>query len=57
MARTPADRIDEVVRDLDLLAYRLERKVADPDRLVVERRDVRREIERLRDVLRELAEI
>lgn len=56
MARGPADVVDEVSRDLDLLAWRLERPIDNPDRLVVERRDVRREIERLRDRLKDLAD-
>lgn len=56
MARSPADLVDEVVRDLDLLAYSLERPVQDPDRLVVDRSKARREIERLRDVLKGLVE-
>lgn len=56
MARSPGDVVDDVVRDLDLLAYSLERRVIDPDRLVVERVAARKEIERLRDQLKDLIE-
>lgn len=56
MARGPADVVDEVGRELDLLVWRLERRVDDPDRLLIERKEVRRELERLRDRLKDVAD-
>jgi hypothetical protein len=56
MARGPADVVDEVARDLDLLVWRLERRVDDPDRVLIERREMRRELERLRDRLKDVAD-
>ena len=47
--------LDEMVRDMDLLVFRLER--SEPDRgmdLVAERKVVRRELESLRDRLERL---
>jgi hypothetical protein len=49
MARTPQELVEEVVRDLDLVVYRLERPPAVAPEL--ERAAVRRELERLRDLL------
>ncbi len=57
MARGPADVVDEVARELDLLVWRLERRIDDPDRLLIERKEVRREIERLRDRLKDLSDV
>jgi hypothetical protein len=56
MARNPADLVDDVIRDLDLLAYTLERPVHDPQRLAADRAAARREIERLRDTLKGVLE-
>ena len=57
MARNARDGIDEVLRDLDLVVFRLERPESDPKRLEAERAAVRRELERLRDTLRDVSEL
>lgn len=54
MAHAPADVIDDVIRDLDLLTYRLERPLSDLERARVERTEVRVEIERLKECLGDL---
>ncbi len=51
-----ADTLDDVVRDVDLVVFRLERSEADPERWKAERQEVRRELERLRDRLSDLLE-
>ncbi len=47
--------LDTLLRDLDLVVFRLERELPpDADRLRADRRHVRRELERLKDRLDEL---
>jgi hypothetical protein len=47
--------LEELVRDLDMVVYRLERPVPDgPEAAGAERRRIRRELERLRDQLDDL---
>jgi hypothetical protein len=49
--------LDDVVRDLDLLVYRLEQAPSDDvERLQAERRRLRRELEAFRDRLGTLAD-
>jgi len=51
-----ADTLDDVVRDVDLVVFRLERSDTDPERWQAERKEIRRELERLRDRLSDLLE-
>lgn len=51
MGRSARDVVDDVIRDLDLVVYRLERPAEDPEQLRAERAQVRRELERLKDAL------
>lgn len=48
------DVVDDVIRDLDMVVYRLERAPGTPDQVRGERDEVRRELERLRDRLAEI---
>lgn len=49
--------VDEAARELDLLVYRLEQAPpADADALTAERRRLRRDLEKLRDRLGDLAD-
>lgn len=49
--------VDEVARELDLLVYRLEQPpAADTDALTAERKRLRRDLEKLRDRLGDLAD-
>lgn len=51
--------LDEVTRDLDLLVYRLESapgREVDEATLLAERRRLRRDLEKLRDRLQDLAD-
>ena len=56
-AANPQETIDHVVRDLDLVVYRLERMPSDPTQLQGERSEIRRELERLRDLLTALQSV
>jgi hypothetical protein len=47
--------IDEVARELDLVVFQLEQRGGDEEALRKERQGVRRQLERLRDRLQELA--
>jgi hypothetical protein len=48
--------LDEIARDVDLLVYRLEQPPPDrDDERVVERRRLRRDLERLRERIEDLA--
>ncbi len=51
MPRNARDGLDDVLRDLDLVVFRLERPESDAARLEAERAAVRRELERLRELL------
>lgn len=53
---TPLEDAERLLRDLDLLVYRLERTPGDTPVLLVERQATRRELERLRDRLAEILE-
>jgi hypothetical protein len=48
---TARDLVDDVIRDLDLVVFRLERPLADPSTAEAERRAIRKELERLRERL------
>ncbi len=55
-SRNPAFEVEDISRDLDLVVYKLERAVeCDADKLMAERRKLRRELESLRDRLADLA--
>ena len=59
MARSPQEVLEEIVRDIDMVVYRLERPVpsaasGDAAQSEGERREIRRELERLRDVVASL---
>lgn len=55
-ATTPRDALEDVVRDLDLVVFRLERPASDdPHRLALERKALRHELEHLKDRLDEIA--
>lgn len=45
---------EDISRDLDLVVYRLEQTPSDKDALTRERKQLRRELERLRDRLDDL---
>ncbi|MCA9567205.1 MAG: hypothetical protein KC656_05160 [Myxococcales bacterium] len=56
MARRAVLEVEEISRDLDLVVFQLERKVQDDAlALLEERRTLRRELERLRDRLTDVA--
>ncbi len=46
--------VEEISRELDMVVFRLEQST-DADKLLAERREVRRQLERLRDRLQDLA--
>lgn len=50
-----ARTLEAISRDLDLIVFRLERDVTDAKKLAQERREIRRELERLRDHVADLA--
>lgn len=51
-----AIRLDELVHELDMIVFRLERAPAEQiEALLRERKELRRELERARDEIRELA--
>ncbi len=52
--RTGRDSVEQVIRDLDLVVFRLELPVAQLQDVERERRELRRELERLRDRLYDL---
>jgi transposase len=56
---TTRDRLEDLARDLDMVVFRLEREPTGPppevDRVLAERRRLRRDLEGLRDRLEELA--
>ena len=48
--------VEDISRELDLVVYKLERPVEqDPERLMAERKKLRRELETLRDRLSDVA--
>lgn len=49
-------QLDDIVRDLDLLAFRLEQPAPSPERIDDDRRATRRELERLTQRLRDIAD-
>lgn len=49
-------QLDDIVRDLDLLAFRLEQPAPPPDQIIADRRATRRELERLTQRLRDIAD-
>jgi len=55
MPRPLASRLDELLHELDMLVFRLERE-GNPDRdaLMAERQRLRRDLERLRDQVADL---
>ncbi len=52
--RAGKDSVDQVIRDLDLVVYKLELPISEGKDVERERRDLRRELERLRDRLYDL---
>lgn len=50
-----ARQVEQIARELDLTVFTLEREPGDPQDLVKRHRALRRELERLRDALEELA--
>jgi len=55
MARPLASRLDELLHELDMLVFRLEREPnPDRDALLAERQRLRRDLERLRDQVADL---
>jgi len=55
MAHPTAARLDELMHEIDMLVFRLEREPAQElERLHAERRRLRHELERLRDEVGEL---
>ncbi len=56
MRERAATEVDAISRDLDLVVFRLERPpTPEPAKLLAERRQLRQELERLRDRLTDLA--
>ena len=56
MKGSPSDTINDVIRELDLVVFQLERKPpADESARDAERKRMRRELERLKEVLEDLS--
>lgn len=56
MSNSVRARVEELVQELDMLVYTLERAPPEErERLNTERRNLRRELERVRDLLEDLS--